>query len=248
MRNIRVYINHSLESGTELELVDETAHYLRNVLRLASGDSIIVFNGEGSDFDALIKDAGKRRFLIAIGHRRSAIPASGLSVSLGIGLSRGERMDIAIQKATELGVAEITPLLLTRCNSKLDASRTENRMRHWTQVMISACEQSGRSSLVKLNEPMQLAQWLSSQQHELKLVMHPRDAMSTTLSQWRPASVSLLAGPEGGLTDNEVADAKTCGFRAWQLGERILRSETAPLAALSIVQYLWGDIGEIARQ
>jgi len=242
MRTIRVFLNAALQTGLELELGGDEAHYLRNVLRIDRGTSLQVFNGDGNEYTADVIEAAKRRFLIGV---REALPeddaTSPLSISLGLGLSRGERMDWAIQKATELGVSEITPLLLERCNAKLDEKRAENRIRHWQQIMISACEQSGRRTLVTINEPQPLAQWIDTNQSVLRLVLDPHNNEPLAQAE-APNSVALLIGPEGGLTDGEVNVALDHGFRRWRLGPRVLRTETAPAAAIAILQYQWGDL------
>jgi 16S rRNA (uracil1498-N3)-methyltransferase len=164
---------------------------------------------------------------------------SPLHVHIGQGLSRGERMDWAIQKATELGVAEITPIVSSRCEVRLKDERTDKRMSHWRQVAISACEQCGRSVLPLIHPPLVLEDWLKQSSAELKLVLHP--VAEPLTSHRKPQSLAFLIGPEGGLSDNEVALAQSAGFQPARLGPRVLRTETAPIVALAVAQHLWGD-------
>jgi 16S rRNA (uracil1498-N3)-methyltransferase len=148
-------------------------------------------------------------------------------------------MDWAIQKATELGASEITPIVSERCEVRLKDERADKRTAHWRQIAISACEQCGRSVLPRINAPLLLGEWLASTEAELKLVLHP--VAEALLSHARPASLAFLIGPEGGLSDAEVEQAKAAGFQAARLGPRVLRTETAPVVALSVAQQLWGD-------
>jgi len=155
-------------------------------------------------------------------------------------MSRGDRMDYAIQKATEIGVNAITPLSSERCEVKLDLQRLKKRLHHWQQIAISACEQSGRSDVPTIYQPVLLSQWLEQVEAQQKLVLHPHNTVRLT-ELATPNSCALLIGPEGGLTDAEVNAAQTQGFQAMLLGPRILRTETAPVASLSLLQHLWGD-------
>jgi 16S rRNA (uracil1498-N3)-methyltransferase len=162
-----------------------------------------------------------------------------LQIHLGQGLSRGERMDWAIQKATELGVTEITPIFSDRCEVRLKDERADKRLLHWRQVAISACEQCGRSRVPVIHPPVLLAVWLKQTEAELKLVLHP--VAEPLVSHAKPATLAFLIGPEGGLSDAEVEQAKDNGFHAARLGPRVLRTETAPVVALAVAQQLWGD-------
>ena len=166
---------------------------------------------------------------------------SALQVHLGQCLSRGERMDYAIQKATELGVTQLTPLFSERCEVRLNTERLNKRTQHWQQVAVSASEQSLRCSVPAVESAQHLTNWVSSIQADLKLVLDPRAAQPLS-SFAAPTSVALLIGPEGGLSDQEVAQAAAAGFLPIALGPRVLRTETAPIAALSLLQYLWGDL------
>jgi 16S rRNA (uracil1498-N3)-methyltransferase len=151
-------------------------------------------------------------------------------------------MDYALQKATELGVASVTPLLLSRCNARLSEERSESRMRHWRQVIVSACEQSGRSRVPELGVTSGLDAWLGERSELPALVLHTRDAVTLDTLDPEPRGIRVLIGPEGGLDDMEFAAARAAGFRPWSLGPRVLRAETAPVAALAILQHRWGDL------
>ena len=148
-------------------------------------------------------------------------------------------MDWAIQKATELGVNEITPIFSDRCEVRLKDERADKRLQHWRQVAISACEQCGRSRVPVIHPPVLLADWIKQTEAELKLVLHP--VAEPLVSHAKPSTLAFLIGPEGGLSEAEVEQAKTNGFHAARLGPRVLRTETAPLAAISVLQYRWGD-------
>ena len=164
---------------------------------------------------------------------------SPLAIHLGQGLSRGERMDWAIQKATELGVSEITPIMSERCEVRLKDERAEKRLSHWRQVAISACEQCGRSRVPVIHPPVLLSDWIKTTEADLKLVLHP--VSEPLASHAKPGRLAFLIGPEGGLTDNEIEQAQASGFQPARLGPRVLRTETAPVVALAVAQQLWGD-------
>jgi 16S rRNA (uracil1498-N3)-methyltransferase len=242
MRAPRLFVEAALAAGATIELKDEALHYARNVLRLEVGAPLLLFNGEGSEFEAAVTLAGKRSLTLGVGADTGAARDTALPVHLGIGLARGERMDWVVQKCTELGVATITPLLLARCNAKFDQGRGDSRLRHWRQVAISACEQCGRNRLPLIEEPLPLQRWLATRTETPGFVLHTADSNALARGD-APAAVRLLVGPEGGLDSNEFAQALTAGFTPWSLGPRVLRTETAPVAALAILQYLWGDAG-----
>ncbi|MFM7783305.1 MAG: 16S rRNA (uracil(1498)-N(3))-methyltransferase [Gammaproteobacteria bacterium] len=242
MRGIRVFAELPLEKGREFVAPEALAHYMRDVLRLRSGDPIRTFNGSGEEFAGVVGAVSRKAMRILVGEELPALPESPLAVHLGLGLSKGERMDYALQKATELGVASITPLLLARCNAKLPEERSESRMRHWRRVIVGACEQSGRARLPELGLTITLEGWLGTRPELPGLVLHTRDALTLDAFGEAPSGVRVLVGPEGGLEDAEFAAALAAGFRAWSLGPRVLRAETAPVAALAVLQHRWGDL------
>lgn len=242
MRLSRFYVSQPLQPG-RVELPDTTAHYISRVLRMQAGDALQLFDGSGQEFPGLIIEAGKKTVSVELESGQPGQPDSRLQVHLGQVLSRGERMDWAIQKATELGVTAITPLFSDRCEVRLNDERSQKRLEHWQQVAISACEQCGRSSVPVIHPPVALGQWLEAVEADLKLVLHP-DAATLTSHQ-PPARLALLIGPEGGLSDGEVSAAQAAGFHAACFGPRVLRTETAPVVALSLAQYLWGDFSKL---
>ena len=243
MRVPRIYIDTPLVSGEQKELPADISHYINRVLRLPVSAEVILFNGQGGEYSARILSVTKHSATLQIETFSDTDTNSPLSTHLGIGISRGERMDWVIQKATELGVTEITPLLNERTEVKLSGDRLTKRIQHWQKIAISACEQSGRTSLPYIHTPTSVNQWAMQCQTEWKWILHPGPA-ATKSTAHKPSSISILIGSEGGLTDNEIEQAKASGFESVSLGPRVLRTETAPITALSIIQFLWGDLGD----
>ena len=238
MRLSRFFIDAPLSLGQH-ELPEAQAHYIGRVLRHAAGDAVQLFDGSGQEYLGELIEVGKKAVRVELREQLAGQAESPLRIHLGQGLSRGERMDWAIQKATELGVGEITPIVSERCEVRLKDERADKRLAHWRQVAISACEQCGRSVLPVIHAPITLAEWQAHVQAELKLVLHP--VAAPLESHARPHSLAFLIGPEGGLSEAEVAQAKAAGFHAARLGPRVLRTETAPVVVLSVAQQLWGD-------
>jgi len=238
MRLSRLFVDTPLAAGL-VELPEAQAHYLARVLRLPVGAAVQLFDGSGLEFLGTLAEVGKKRVSVELQAGIPGQPDSPLRVHLGQGLSRGERMDWAIQKATELGVAEITPIFSGRCEVRLKDERADKRLAHWRQIAISACEQCGRSSLPQIHAPQTLGAWQETLEADLKLVLHP--VAEPLESHARPATLALLIGPEGGLDDSEVDAARQHGFQPARLGPRVLRTETAPVVALAVAQQLWGD-------
>jgi 16S rRNA (uracil1498-N3)-methyltransferase len=244
MRISRIYTSQPLASGQNLELEERAARYLLQVLRMRTGRELILFNGDGNDYQATITEAGRRQLYCEIGERlKKTEVESSLSIELGIGVSKGDRMDLVIQKATELGVARIAPLFTERVDVKLQGDREAKKLQHWQQILISACEQSGRSVLPELLPPQSLADWLPRSGASLDVVLCPARSQELALTLPESRKLRLLVGPEGGLSDEEIDTAIAGGFQAMQLGPRVLRTETAPLAAMSILQHRFGDMG-----
>ena len=238
MRLSRFFIDAPLSLGQH-ELPEAQAHYIGRVLRHAAGDAVQLFDGSGQEYLGELIEVGKKAVRVELREQLAGQAESPLRIHLGQGLSRGERMDWAIQKATELGVSEITPIVSERCEVRLKDERADKRLAHWRQVAISACEQCGRSVLPVIHAPVTLAEWQAHVQAELKLVLHP--VAAPLESHARPHSLAFLIGPEGGLSEAEVEQAKAAGFHAARLGPRVLRTETAPVVALAVAQQLWGD-------
>jgi 16S rRNA (uracil1498-N3)-methyltransferase len=238
----RVYQNQTLKVNAEVQLDEQASHYLARVLRMAVGDKLTVFNGEGGEYDAVIQQINKKNIQVGITTFNAREVESPINVTLAQGLARGEKMDFIVQKAVELGVKHIVPLMTERCNVKLDGAREEKRVQHWQLVAISACEQSGRNFVPTISAPITLQSWLPQVKADKCFVLSPHVATKLPEEKLKSgANIMLLIGPEGGLSDTEVQAAITHGFLPLSLGPRILRTETAPLAAIAMLQTKHGD-------
>ncbi len=237
MRLSRFFIDAPLSLGHH-SLPEASAHYISRVLRLSPGSAVQLFDGSGAEFRGALAEVGKKTVTVELHERVMGMPESPLQIHLGQGLSRGERMDWAIQKATELGVTQITPIISERCEVRLNDERADKRLTHWRQIAISACEQCGRSVLPLIHSPVSLRDWLTVNA-DLKLVLHP--VAEPLVSHAKPQTLAFLIGPEGGLSEGEVGQAAEQGFQPARFGPRVLRTETAPVVALSVAQQLWGD-------
>jgi 16S rRNA (uracil1498-N3)-methyltransferase len=242
MRITRIYQPVALRSGASIELDERASHHLAHVLRLRPGAALRVFDGQGHEFDADIAAVNKRGVGVKIGANVESMPESPLLTVLAQGVSRGERMDYTVQKAVELGVTRIVPLHAEHTVVQLAGERRERRAAHWRQVAIGACEQCGRSRVPEIDEIQELRAWLGGAGDGLKLVLHHRAAVGLAQLPASTARVTLLVGPEGGLSDAEVQQAIAAGFVAVRLGPRVLRTETAGIAALAAIQVRWGDL------
>ncbi len=232
----------ALAADAVIALDAEAAHHVARVLRMQSGDALRLFNGDGNEYRATIASADKKSVLVTIDAIDAIDNESALNIHLGIAISKGDRMDWVIQKATELGVTQITPLLSERVEVRLQGEREEKKLTHWQSVAIAACEQCARNRIPSIHAPQSLSAWLDAVQADAKFVLHHRSDVALDARAEKPASVALLVGPEGGLTDMEILLAEKKAFAPLRLGPRVLRTETAPLAALSVVQFLWGDL------
>lgn len=239
----RIYLSVPLHKAALVALDRQSAQHVTRVLRMKPGAALIVFNGQGGEYAATLESEQRGTATIKIGDFIVRDAESKLSVQLAQGISRGERMDYAIQKAVELGVAQIVPLFTEFCVVNMKEERAEKRLAHWQGIAISACEQCGRTRVPEILVPRSLHEWLAQTQANLKLVFDPYGTQH--LAQLSPPAgdIALLIGPEGGLSDAETRAAIKSGFTAVQLGPRMLRTETAPVAALAAVQTLWGDLG-----
>jgi len=242
MRIPRVYSSQAISVGDCIQLEESPARHLTSALRMTSGQQLVVFNGLGGEYSGELVEARKGAASVRITAFKDVDRESPLRIHLAIGISRGERMDWIVQKATELGVTEITPLFSQRCEVKLTGDRLHKKNRHWQQVAISACEQSQRNSVPPVNAPIDLDQWLQLCEEPLKLILHHRAEKRLGDMASTAHSTALLIGPEGGLSDREIGRATDSGFLPLALGPRVLRTETAPLAAVSILQAQWGDM------
>lgn len=244
MRLTRIFVEEPLASGAELELGAAAAGHVARVLRLAAGDVLTLFNGTGGEYQAEITEIRRGAVRVQVGEHVPIESESPLAVILVQGVSRGERMDWVIQKATELGVHAILPVLTERSVVKLDARQNAAKHAHWRAIAISACEQCGRNRVPEIGRAIELGDWLAANRGDgTRITLDTR--ASVPLSRLAPAqAVTLLIGPEGGLTYHEREAARSAGFEARTLGPRVLRTETAAVAALSVIQAIAGDLSK----
>ncbi len=240
MRVHRVFVEVGLAVGSRIELPAGPTRHLSQVLRLTAGSSLVLFNGDGHDYAARLVELGRAAAIVLVEAASELEPVAPLDIRLAIGVSRGERMDYALQKAVELGVGQIAPIFSERCQVRLQGPRLERRAAHWRGILVSACEQCGRRRLPTLASAVRLDQWLAGQP-DGGLLLDPQAPQALTGLPAPGAGVTLLVGPEGGLSPRERDQARRHGFRGVRLGPRILRTETAPLAAIAVIQALWGD-------
>lgn len=241
MRTPRIYTPQPLEEHSSIELVASAAHYIANVLRMKPGRELILFNGKGGEYHGSLDRVSKKSVTVVIGAFADHHPESPVAIELGVGVIKNDRMDWLIQKATELGVTGISPLLSDYTDVKLPADRHPKKVRHWRQIIENACQQSGRTHLPPIHAPRPLTDWVTRIEADYKCVLHPGTAKPFD-ARLTANPVALLVGPEGGLSAAEVALAGNNGFVPITLGPRILRVETAVLGALSILQYCYGDL------
>ncbi len=244
MRLSRVYLDSPLALNAVISLPKEIAHYLSNVLRLRVDDELLVFNSQQGEFLARVVAVAKRAVDIELLEKKrdanDATKQASLSLHLSLGLSRGDRMDFAVQKSTELGVTEITPVYTEFGEVRLKADRVEKKLQHWQKIAISACEQSGRLDIPVINKPIALMD-LSLNESANKWMLEPSgsDVLPQSIAE---NNILLLIGPEGGFSEKEIDWAQRNDFQIVALGSRILRTETAPVAALAILQHKYGDM------
>ncbi|WP_018415577.1 16S rRNA (uracil(1498)-N(3))-methyltransferase [Teredinibacter turnerae] len=240
MRVPRIYTPQILRPEVDVVLEETASHHLLKVLRMETGRELILFNGQGGEYRATITAATKKAATVTVSTHDPVERESPLVTELAVGISRGDRFDWVLQKATELGISRIVPLFSERSEVKLSGERLEKRLSQWQKVVIGACEQCQRNTLPELTAPQSVENYATDSLCDLRFVLHHRSAHQ--LSQLAaPASVALLVGPEGGLSDAEIQLAENAGFSPLALGPRVLRTETAPLVALSVVQATWGD-------
>jgi 16S rRNA (uracil1498-N3)-methyltransferase len=242
MRLTRIYQDTELKTGSMISLDSNAVNHIVHVLRLSANDQLIIFNSKGGEFLATIYKINKHHTSVLLKEFNDIEKESPLKIHLAQVISRGEKMDFTIQKAVELGVSEITPLITARCGVKLNKERLAKKIKHWQGVIISACEQCGRNTLPILHPINHYNNWLPNINSALNLALY--HLADTTLAQLKKPStneITLLVGPEGGLSKTEVKLATQNNFTTIKLGPRILRTETAALAAVSTLQSKWGD-------
>ena len=238
----RLYLPTEVPAHGVCELPAEQSHHAAHVLRLAAGDAVTAFDGRGNEYAATIERISKSGVRLTLGEPQAVDRESPLQVTLAQGISSGERMDYTIQKAVELGVAAIQPVATERSVVRLDAERAAKRLAHWQGVVVAACEQCGRNLVPQVLPVAPLANWLGAlPASALKLTLTPGAARRLSELDRPAAPMVLLVGPEGGLSAREHGDAVATGFTPIRLGPRVLRTETAAVAALAAMQTLWGD-------
>jgi 16S rRNA (uracil1498-N3)-methyltransferase len=242
MRLTRVYVDTELRPGSIVELPRETAQHVAKVLRARSGDQIVLFNGDGREYAGAIDGIRGSRVTAAVGEGTDVDRESPLGVTLIQCIPRGDRMDFIVQKATELGVRRIVPVLSQRSVVRLDAEQAESKATHWRAVALNACEQCGRARLPTLDTPVSLVNYLggtAGAPH--RLVLEP-DVEPSDMPARLEGQVEIAIGPEGGFADEELEAFRLAGFVGVRLGPRILRTETAAIAALTWLQTRYGDM------
>ena len=243
MRLTRVFVATELDEGSIVDLPAETASHIAKVLRARSGDELVLFNGDGRELAGKIESVRGSKVRITVGRAANVDRESPLAVTLLQCVPRGDRMDFIVQKATELGVRHIVPVLSHRSVVRLDAGQASAKAQHWRAVAVSACEQSGRNRLPTIEAPRQLIDYLGEPATAgTRLVLEPEPSLAA--GPWSSdASLEIAVGPEGGFTPEELEAFRVAGFHRVCLGPRILRTETAAIAALVWLQTRFGDMG-----
>ena len=244
VRNPRLHVDPPLAAGDRITLPEAAGRHVTRVLRLGAGDALTIFDGRGGEYEATIARASRGAVEVEVGAHEAVDRESGLAIELGQGICKGDRMDLVVQKATELGVSAIRPLLCERTVVKLDAARAERRMAHWRAIAVHAAQQSGRTRVPAVAGVETFGAWLARSGAGPGIVLSPH--AETSLRDLAPPApgkpMRLLVGPEGGLAPREAARARAAGFVGLRLGPRVLRTETAGLVALGMLQARWGDL------
>lgn len=242
MRKHRFFINDNLTINSIINLDTDISHQISRVLRLQIGDIIYLFNNTQSEFTALIESISKKDVTVKIIEKNLDLNVAPLKINLGQVLSRGEKMDLVIQKATELGVHSITPLYSERSLIKLTADRSNTKHEHWQKIAISASCQSWRNDVPTIHPAQNLFDWINNNNDPHRLLLSPHHGAQRIINLNIESSVSILVGPEGGFSEAEAEYAIQNSFKAVTLGPRILRTETAGIAATAILQASFGDL------
>ena len=243
MRVPRIYHPHPITHLGALTLSEDAAGHIGRVLRMQPGQEVLLFDGSGAEFPAVITESGKKQVVVELSERVENSIESRLDLHLGQVISRGDKMEFTIQKSVELGVNTITPLISERCGVKLDPKRFEKKLQQWQKIAISACEQCGRNVVPEIRPIMSLEEWCAEQSDALKLNLHPRAKYSINTLPQPVSKVRLLIGPEGGLSSEEIKMTRYHQFEETLLGPRVLRTETAALTAITALQVRFGDLG-----
>ncbi len=243
MRSVRLFVDSPLRQGGAVELDDALTNKVSRTLRLKPGARLLLFNGDGLEHDAVLSDVGRHRCTAEVTNSRVRDCESPVRICLAQGLARSDKMDLALQKAVELGVTRFVPIVAQRSVVKLSDSRAQRRQEHWRGIAIAACEQSGRNRVPDIEQPMSIREFLAADRGGAKYVLTANGDPAVLSRLPGARAVAVLIGPEGGLTQAEQDTARAAGFKALRLGPRVLRTETAAIAALTLFQYWWGDLG-----
>ncbi len=239
----RIYQARALQTGQAVQLDPLASHHIARVLRMTVAEPVTLFNGDGGEFAGVIRQIDKKHVTVEIQQFIDREVESPLNLVLAQGISRGEKMDFTIQKAVELGIKHIIPLLTERCNVKLDQARSEKRIQHWQSVIISACEQSGRNRIPTILAPQSFAHWLEQSADGYRFILSPHVEQKLPLLSLKNAEpITIVIGPEGGMSESEIQSAMRKGFLPLNLGPRVLRTETAAIAAMTVMQCCLGDL------
>ena len=242
MRIPRIFVDAPLAVDHTFSLTGDAANHVVNVLRLKAGHPLVLFNGDNNEYSAVLEDVSKRTATVLVETTLALSKESPMPLHLAQGVSRGDRMDWVIQKSVELGVTDITPVITERCGVKLNQERWQKKQHQWRKILIGACEQCGRNLLPTLHPVISLTEWLAQSTDQLRLTLDPKASQSFKQLPSQLSGYRLLIGPEGGLDDNEIYAASAAGYQGVNMGPRILRTETAALAAITALQSRFGDI------
>ncbi len=242
MREVRIYQAGNYTVGQELELTEEAGQHVAVVLRMKVGDKLTLFNGQNYEFESFITMIKKKQVFVSLNSMRPINRESPVLIHLGQAISKGERMEWVIQKATELGVASISPLITERCVVKLDKDRMQKKIQQWQAIAIAACEQCGRNTIPQVHNPIHFEQFLQTIKVDFKLILHTQNAKNWREYAFNTRDMALIIGPEGGFSEIELSLAASNHCLPLSLGPRILRTETAALSALSLLQAIGGDL------
>ena len=242
MRRSRIYTAQTLKLGQTIGLDRRASHYLARVLRLKPGNALVLFNGDGSDYVSEVCEIQRDRIAVKITGRQEPGTESVLRITLVQAISRGERMDYSLQKATELGVSDIQPVTSQRVEVRLDQQKQTKRLAHWPGVVVSACEQSGRARVPEVRPVLPIEHWLQTRDENQSLLLDPMSRVKLSGVKLAGSSIDILVGPEGGFTDQEMEQLRDGRVMPVSLGPRILRTETAGPAAIAVIQAIAGDI------
>lgn len=242
MRDIRIYQPGSYRPGDTIQLSEDAGQHVSIVLRMQAGEPLTLFCGDNREFQALITSAHKKKVSVEIRSEQPVNRESPRAIHLAQAVSKGDRMDLVVQKAVELGVASITPILTERCAVKLKEDRLEKKIAQWQAIAVAACEQSGRNVVPRVYPALTLESWLQSERPALNFVLYPSAGKSWRDYTLGDADMGLVIGPEGGLSQAEIERLFAHNFAPLSLGPRILRTETAAIVALSVLQAVGGDL------